>query len=95
MGSSFHNQESMVEVTSGLRFGSVNDDQNSTPGTGDIINIGQEENRDDDSTLQRCNEIDQQEVGRENDICIQQSSDFEIVEVQREGHISSTNSPYV
>lgn len=82
MGLSFHDQESMVEVTSGLHFGSVHDHQNSTPGTGDSVDIDQQENRDDDVILQRCNEIDHREVSRDNDICIQQSSDFDIVQVQ-------------
>ena len=67
MGLSFHDKESLVEVTSSLRFGSVNDHQNSN----NRINIDNEENGDDDIGAQERNQIDYQESGRENDIGIQ------------------------
>ena len=80
MGLSFHNEESLVEATSSLRFGSVNDDQNE-------ISIDLQENRDDDIGMLKRNEINEQESGGEKNVDVRQSNDFGIVQVQREEHM--------
>ena len=82
MGLSFHNEESLVEATSSLRFGSVNDYQNE-------ISIDHQENRDDDIGILERNKIDEQESGGEKNIDVRRSNHFGIVQVQREEHICS------
>ena len=83
MGLSFYNEESLVEATSSLRFGSVNDDDQNK------ISSDYQENRDDDIGMLKRDEIDEQESGGEKNSDVRQHNDFGIVQVQREEHICS------
>ena len=53
MGLSFHDKDSMLEVTSSLRFGSANDQASSIPETGDDIT----ESIDDDVGAQQSDDF--------------------------------------
>ena len=76
----------MEEVTSTLRFGSVNDDENSRISeTENVIGVDNQGNMDEDVGVKRLrsNDIECQESARDDiiDIGVERNGDLDIVEV--------------